>query len=67
MSGKGPVSGMSDECLISWKQCFLFYIDCQAVTRKFTLARKTMWIIHKLNKRYVSYMVQSPNIVYCHM
>ena len=42
MSGKGSISRMSDECLISWKQWFSYYNDCQAVTRKFTLAGKTV-------------------------
>ena len=38
MSGKGSISRMSDECLITWKQRFSFYIVYQAVMRKFTLA-----------------------------
>ena len=32
---------MSDECLITLETVFSFYIDCQAVMRKFTLATKT--------------------------
>ena len=38
---KGSISRMSDECLITQETVFLFYIDCQAVMRKFTLAGKT--------------------------
>lgn len=41
MSGKGSISRMSDECLITLETAFLFYVDCQAVMRKFTLAGKT--------------------------
>ena len=41
MSGKGSISRMSDECLMKQETVFLFYIDCQAVMRKFTLAGKT--------------------------
>ena len=32
---------MSDEYLITLETVFPFYIDCQAVMRKFTLARKS--------------------------
>ena len=31
---------MSDECLITLETVFSFCIDCQAVMRKFTLAKK---------------------------
>ena len=31
---------MSDECLMKQEMVFSFYIDCQAVMRKFTLAGK---------------------------
>ena len=41
MAGKGLISRMSDECLITLETVFLFYIDCQAVMRKFILASKT--------------------------
>ena len=41
MAGKGPESRMSDECLITLETVFLYYNDCQAVMRKFTLAGKT--------------------------
>ena len=40
MSRKGLISRMSDECLITLETVFLFYVDCQAVMRKFTLAGK---------------------------
>ena len=40
MSGKGSISRMPDECLMKQETVFLFYIDCQAVMRKFTLAGK---------------------------
>lgn len=39
MSGKGSISRMSDECLIKWKQRFSYCSVCQAVMRKFTLAK----------------------------
>ena len=42
MSGKGSISRMSDECLMKQETVFLFYIDCQAVMRKFTLAGKSI-------------------------
>ena len=42
MSGKGSISRMSDECLMTLETVFLFYIDCQAVIQKFTLAGKTL-------------------------
>ena len=41
MSGKGSISRMSDECLITLETVFLLYIDCQAVMRKFTLATES--------------------------
>ena len=41
MSGKGSISRMSDECLITLETAFSFYVVYQAVMRKFTLARKT--------------------------
>ena len=42
MSWKGLISRMSDECLITLETVFLFYIDCQAVMRKFTLAGESV-------------------------
>jgi len=42
MSGKGSISRMSDECLMKQEFGFSFYIVYQAVTRKFTLADKTV-------------------------
>ena len=41
MSGKGSISRMSDECLITLETVFSYCYDCQAVMRKFTLAIKT--------------------------
>ena len=41
MSGKGSISRMSDECLITLETVFSYCIDCQTVMRKFTLAGKT--------------------------
>ena len=41
MSGKGSISRMSDECLMTPETVIPFYVDCQAVMRKFTLAGKT--------------------------
>ena len=41
MSGKGSISRMSDECLMTLEFGFPFYIVYQAVMRKFTLAYKT--------------------------
>ena len=41
MSGKGLISRMSDECLITLETVVSFYIVYQAVMRKFTLAGKT--------------------------
>lgn len=38
MSGKGSISRMSDECLITLETVFPFYTQYQAVMRKFTLA-----------------------------
>ena len=38
---KGPISRMSDECLIRLETVFSYCYDCQAVMRKFTLAHKT--------------------------
>ena len=35
---KGPISRMSDECLIRLETVFSYCYDCQAVMRKFTLA-----------------------------
>ena len=32
---------MSDECLMKQEMVISFYVDCQAVMRKFTLAGKT--------------------------
>jgi len=55
MSGKGSISRMSDECLMKQELGFPFYIDCQAVMRKFTLAGKSL-NIHSLFKskgRYI--------------
>ena len=39
---KDSISRMSDECLITLETVFLFYVDCQAVTRKFTLASQSL-------------------------
>ena len=41
MSGKGSISRMSDECLITLETVFSYCYDCQAVMRKFTLAGKS--------------------------
>ena len=41
MSGKGSISRMSDECLITLETVVSFYTQYQAVMRKFTLAGKT--------------------------
>ena len=41
MSGKGLISRMSDECLMTLEFGFPFYIVYQAVMRKFTLAEQT--------------------------
>ena len=41
MSGKGSISRMSDECLITLEFGFPFYVVYQAVMRKFTLADKS--------------------------
>ena len=40
MSGKGSISRMSDECLMTLEFGFPFYTQYQAVMRKFTLAGK---------------------------
>ena len=51
MSGKGSISRMSDECLMKQELGFPFYIDCQAVMRKFTLARKSViWFVRTINR-----------------
>ena len=42
MSGKGSISRMSDECLITLETVFSFYTQYQAVMRKFTLARQSL-------------------------
>ena len=36
---------MSDECLMKQETVFSFYVDCQAVMRKFTLATKAVFLI----------------------
>jgi len=41
MSGKGSISRMSDECLMTQEFGFPFYTQYQAVMRKFTLATKS--------------------------
>lgn len=43
MSGKGSISRMSDECLITLETVFSFYTQYQAVMRKFTLAGKSRY------------------------
>ena len=43
MSGKGSISRMSDECLITLETVVSFYVVYQAVMRKFTLARKARY------------------------
>ena len=45
MSGKGSISRMSDECLMTLETVFPFYIVYQAVMRKFTLAGKSALLI----------------------
>ena len=45
MSGKGLISRMSDECLITLETVVSFYIVYQAVMRKFTLAVKTGFVL----------------------
>ena len=48
MSGKGSISRMSDECLMKQETVIPFYVDCQAVMRKFTLAGESEeFIYHK--------------------
>jgi len=42
MSGKGSISRMSDECLITPETVFSYCNDCQAVMRKFTSAREML-------------------------
>ena len=42
MSGKGSITRMSDECLITLETAIPFYVVYQAVMRKFTLAGKTV-------------------------
>ena len=41
MTGKGSDLQMSDECLIGVKRRFTYYVEYQAVMRKFTLAGKS--------------------------
>ena len=41
MTGKGPKSRMSDECLMKQEFGFPSYVVYQAVMRKFTLAVKS--------------------------
>ena len=50
MSGKGPNSQMSDECLMKQETAISFYVVYQAVMRKFTLAGKS-----SLHTFHVSY------------
>ena len=45
MSGKGSISRMSDECLITLETVFSFYTQYQAVMRKFTLAGKSQKMV----------------------
>jgi len=53
MSGKGSISRMSDECLMKQETVIPFYVDCQAVIRKFTLAGKSdEFIYHKQPTRF---------------
>ena len=61
MSGKGSISRMSDECLITLEFGFPFYTQYQAVMRKFTLATIS----------YFSILIMQSNdlidfVVYCH-
>ena len=42
MSGKGLISRMSDECLITLETVVSYCNGCQAVMRKFTLAGKSI-------------------------
>ena len=41
MSGKGSISRMSDECLMTLEFGFPFYVVYQAIMWKFTLAGKS--------------------------
>ena len=45
MSGKGSISRMSDECLMTLETVFPFYVVYQAVMRKFTLAGKSDMVL----------------------
>ena len=47
MSGKGSISRMSDECLITLETAIPFYVVYQAVMRKFTLAGKSFCFFSK--------------------
>jgi len=64
MSGKGSISRMSDECLITLETVFLFYIDCQAVMRKFTLAGKTIWTKCKSRMKMTRKRLMLRNLCY---
>ena len=55
MSGKGSISRMSDECLMTQEFGFPFYTQYQAVTRKFTLAEKSVLGIILCIKNIVFY------------
>ena len=48
MSGKGSISRMSDECLITLETVVSFYIVYQAVMRKFTLADKSLLLLYHI-------------------
>ena len=48
MSGKGLISRMSDECLITLETVVSFYIVYQAVMRKFTLAIQSIYFLSKI-------------------
>ena len=51
MSGKGSISRMSDECLMTQEFGFPFYTQYQAVMRKFTLAGKIMCVVCFIAKK----------------
>ena len=51
MSGKGSISRMSDECLMTLEFGIPFYIVYQAVMRKFTLAGKSTFL-HLIHTAY---------------
>ena len=45
MAGKGLISRMSDECLMKGKSVLSYFGEYQAGMRKFTLARKSLFVI----------------------